>query len=119
MLLLESSFNGANLIGGWSDRNVTGAEIRLRYRVGVDQRAAGDAAAEDVKRELLALGALSVALDPVVDVETRARAPEVAAAQGHREKLEAHWKSKSFDPGARREALLLKADFLHEATREA
>lgn len=119
MILAEGAFDGFGLTNTYAERDVAGAVMRYQYRVGMDQRAAGAAAAEDLKRELLDRGALSVELDPVVEAETRARAPEVAAARGHREKLEAHWKSKGFDPGPRREALLLKADFLHEATREA
>jgi DNA repair exonuclease SbcCD nuclease subunit len=119
MILAEGAFDGFELSNSHAERDVTGADIRFQYRVGVDQRAAGRAAADDVMRDLLARGARSVVLDPVVETETRARAPEVAAAVGHREKLEAHWKNKGFDPGFRREALLLKADILHEATREA
>lgn len=119
MILAEGVFDGSYITNSYAERDVTGAEIRFQYRVGKDQRAGGASAAEDVKRELLARGALSVALDPIVETETRARAPEVAAAVGHREQLEAHWKHKGFDPGHRRERLLLKADILHEGTREA
>jgi len=119
MILAEGDFDGFGLTNTYADRDVAGAEIRFEYRVQMDQRAAGAAAAEDLKRELLSRGALSVTLEPIVQAETRARAPEVALARGHREKLEAHWKSKGFDPQQRRDALLLKADYLHEATREA
>lgn len=118
MILAEGNYDGASLAHSYAFRDVTGADVRLQYRVAMDQRVAGKAAAEDAKRELLDRGARSVALAPVVNIETRARAPEVAAARGHREKLVAHWKNKGFEPGERREALLNKADFLHEATSE-
>lgn len=119
MVLAEGVYDGYELTNSYADRDVTGADVRFRYRVAVDQRAAARAAADDVMRDMLARGARCVDVEAVVDAETRARAPEVAAARGHREKLEAHWKSKGFDPGSRREALFLKADILHEATREA
>jgi DNA repair exonuclease SbcCD nuclease subunit len=119
MVLAEGAFDGVGLTNSHAERDVAGADVRLQYSVSADQRAAGKAAAEDAKAELLARGALSVHLEEIVETTTRARAPEVAAATGHREKLEAHWRSINFDPGPRREALLLKADLLHEATRAA
>jgi hypothetical protein len=119
MILAEGAFDGSYITNSYAERDVAGAEIRFQYTVGPDMRAAGAAAAADVQRELLARGALSVVLDAVVETETRARAPEVAAALGHIEQLEAHWRHKGFDPGHRRDRLLLKADYLHEATREA
>jgi DNA repair exonuclease SbcCD nuclease subunit len=119
MILARGAFEGGTISHTYAERDVAGADVRLEYTVGMDSRVAGRAAAEDAKRELLDRGARSVALEPVVNVETRARAPEVAAARGHLPKLEAHWKFKGFDPGARRDALLAKADYLHEATSEA
>jgi DNA repair exonuclease SbcCD nuclease subunit len=119
MVLAEGTFDGVALTNSHAERDVAGAEVRLQYHVAADQRSAGKAAAEDAKAALLARGALSVHLEEVVETTTRARAPEVAAATGHREKLEAHWRSINFDPGPRRDALLLKADLLHEATRAA
>lgn len=119
MLLTEGFFRDGAMSNTHALRSVAGAEVRFRYYVKADQAVAGAAAADDIRREMLARGALSVSVEKVIETETRARAPEVALAVGHQPKLEAHWKHKGFDPGDRRERLLLKADFLEEATREA
>jgi len=119
MILAEGVFNGGAITNTYAHRNVSGADVRFQYRFAVDQREAARGAAEDVKRELLSRGARSVTLDDVVETETRSLSSEVARAQGHREKLEAHWAATNFDPGVRRMSLLAKADLLHEATSEA
>lgn len=74
--------------------DVTGAEVRLRYHVESDRRDAAKAAAEDVKRDLLANGAISVKVEEVVEATTRARAPEIAVAQTIADKLEVFWRAK-------------------------
>lgn len=118
MILASGAFDGRSLTHSHQGRDVAGAVVRLQYKVGVDMRAGGKAAADDAKREMMARGALSVTPEEVLEAETRARNPEVAAAVDHRKKLQLHWASKKFEPGDRRESLLLKADFLHEATHE-
>jgi DNA repair exonuclease SbcCD nuclease subunit len=119
MILAEGAFDGVTLSNSYALRSVYGADVRLRYRVAADRRESAKAAAADVMRDLLERGAKSVKLEELVETETRARAPEVARAVSHRDKLEAHWASVGFDSGPRREALLAKADYLHEVTREA
>jgi DNA repair exonuclease SbcCD nuclease subunit len=119
MILAQGAFSGGALTNTYAHRNVAGADVRFQFTFPVDQREPARAAAEDIKRELLARGARSVTFDEVVETQTRSLAPEVARAVGHIEKLEAHWASINFDPGSRRAALLAKADQLHEATSEA
>lgn len=91
------------------DADARGAEIRFRYTVDADQRDAARAGAEKVKADLLALGAIEVKLEEEVRSVNRARAPEVSKAKTLEEKLELLWKTRGFDPGPRREALLEKA----------
>ncbi|HKY40719.1 MAG TPA: hypothetical protein VJN18_32515 [Polyangiaceae bacterium] len=119
MVLAQGVFADGSLSNSYAHRDVAGADVRFRFHCPIDQRESAKAAAEAIKADLLARGALSVTLEDLVDAETRARAPDVALAKGHREKLEAHWASVGFDPGPRRAALLAKADQLHEATHEA
>jgi hypothetical protein len=87
-----------------------GAEVRFRYRCASDQREAAASAAAAVKAELLDLGAALVKVEEEVIVETRARAPEIAAAATLPRKLEAFWKANGYDPGERRGSLLAKLD---------
>jgi DNA repair exonuclease SbcCD nuclease subunit len=118
MLDIESTWiNGLSWDGmrGLADiRDVVGAEVRWSYRVPAEYREAAAASAREWADKLLADGAKSVKIEPETIVETRARAPEVAAASSIGDKLEAHWKSIGFDPDDRREALLLKASILEE-----
>lgn len=99
--------------------NLSGAEIRFRYRVRADMREGAARAAEEWCDRALAMGAKSVKVEPVVITERRARAPEVARAEGIRDKLTAHWASIGFDPGERRESLLSKAAVLEQEARDA
>lgn len=70
-----------------------GAEIRLRFATPSDQREAAGRAAEEMRAEWLAAGALDVKLDAVVETSTRARAPEVAQAPTLPEKIVATWRA--------------------------
>jgi hypothetical protein len=119
MILAQGALIGGSLTNSYAHRDVSGADVRFQFTFPADQREPARAAAEDIKRDLLARGARSVTFAEVVETQTRALAPEVARAVGHREKLEAHWASIGFDPGSRQLALLTKADRLHEATNEA
>lgn len=98
---------------------VNGAEVRLRYQVSVDRREAGAASAAEMADEMRAAGAVSVKVEEEVRTERRSRAPEVAAALTLADKLEAHWRAISFEPGDRRQALLEKAHKIEEETRDA
>lgn len=89
--------------------DIQGAEIRLRYTVAPDLREQARATAQGARARMLAVGgAVAVKVEEQVEVEARARAPEVASAVTLKQKLEAHWAAKGFDPGPRREALLTK-----------
>lgn len=101
--------------GAWAQ----GAEIRFRYHVYADQRESARLAAREYSDRLRDAGAVSIKVEEQVHQETRARAPEIGQAKTLREKLEAQWKSRDFDPGDRRESLLSKLDELEEAHRAA
>lgn len=117
---LEAAWDGSELVlaeppqdpdaDTWTEPpGLTGAEVRLRYSFPGDVREqAARAAAElaDVLRDRR--GAASVALEPIVEVVTRARAPEVAAARTLADQLVAYWRSVEFDPAERRSSLLAK-----------
>jgi hypothetical protein len=90
------------------DHNVSGAEIRFRFRVASDRRDAARAAAEELKVRWLDAGAETVKLECETIVETQSRAPEVARAKSLPDKLEAYWRAREFDPGERRDPLLEK-----------
>jgi DNA repair exonuclease SbcCD nuclease subunit len=105
MVLLESDWHhehvglpgDAVVSAGLSDvgnADVAGAEVRLRYNVPSDKRDAARAEAEAIRTRLLALGAASVTVEERVAATTRARLPEVAAANGLEAQLEAYWKAK-------------------------
>jgi DNA repair exonuclease SbcCD nuclease subunit len=124
MLTVKLGWERGSLVLSNEDANLIeanpGAEVRLQYEVPADQRVAATAAADDLA-ELLKVcgGAVSVRRDDSVIAETRARAPEVAAAKTLPDKLIAHWKSVGFEPGPRGPALLEKARVLEERVRDA
>jgi DNA repair exonuclease SbcCD nuclease subunit len=100
--------------------NLAGHEIRIRYDVAPDQQEQARAKADELLRQLLDAGVKAIKLEPTVIAQTRARAPEVSAATSLPEKVEAHWRSIGFDPGARRDPMLLKiADVEQEARGNA
>jgi exonuclease SbcD len=84
------------------------AEVRVRYTVDSDQRDAAKAEASRFRDLLMNGGAVSVKLEPIVNVTTRSRAPEVAQAATLGEQLQAYWAAKNTDPGQRRQPLLDK-----------
>ena len=101
MLLLEAEWHPVSedctvpgLFIGAVGFNPAGAEVRLRYTVTEAHREAAKAAAIAERTLLLETGAASVKLEEVVNVETRARAPEVATATSLSAKLTAHWDSQ-------------------------
>lgn len=97
-----------------------GAEVRLRYRVADDQREAAAAHAEEWRRFALEhAGVLSVKVEEVVTVDTRARTPEVAAARTLTDKVQALWTAQQFDPGDRLGGLLAKLGEVEEEARHA
>lgn len=85
-----------------------GAEIRLRYSVRPDQREAAKVRMLAIKARLEAAGAINVQVEEQVDVENRARAPEVAAATTVEKKLLAMWRAQNRQLDGRKEALLAK-----------
>lgn len=97
--------------------DVQGAEVRLRLHMPSDKREAARVAGARLEAYLLEQGAISVKREDQVTTEKRARAPEVAAATTAADKLSAYWKSKGFEPGARRPSLLGKASTLEERAR--
>ena len=111
---------------GWQDLQhetpgewARGAEVRFRYAVEYDQRAAAKNAERSYVAQLREAGAVSIKVEDRVVQRTRARAPEIGHARTLVEKLEAHWRSSGFDPGDRRESLLRKLGQLEEEDRNA
>jgi DNA repair exonuclease SbcCD nuclease subunit len=95
---------------------VRGADCRLKYRFPSDARDAAVRAAESVREQMLANGALHVKLDDEVIANTRARAPEVATAETTREKLEVLWRVRGTTPDDDRKGrLFTKLDRLEAA----
>lgn len=98
---------------------VVGAEVRLRYTTPSDQREAARADASTLRDRIIEAGALSVKMEEVVQTQTRARVPEVAAAKTITDKLDAYWRAVGFEPSERRASLTAKATELEEATHAA
>jgi exonuclease SbcD len=115
----HGSDRGLEVTGMEHCERIAGAEFRLRYTCAADQRSAAkvEAASECVR--LLGLGAANVQVEEVVTAETRARAPEVAAAQTLADKLECLWRAKGFEPGVRREALLAQLAQVEQEQKDA
>ncbi len=86
---------------------VEGAECRLRVTVDSDMRDAARDAANKLRQQMLADGAVSVKLEEVVRATTRARAPEIAKATTLEGQLAELWSSKRADLGDERRARLL------------
>jgi exonuclease SbcD len=78
----------------YQPEDLRGAEVRFRWRVTPENRHAARSAAERWRSEAMAAGAVFVKLEEVVEAETRARAPEVAAAPTLHDKLRALWASR-------------------------
>lgn len=94
MLLLENEWLGNGWAADYDPARCVGAEVRFRYRVQSDQRAAAKSHAADFKREAEAKGAKVVVPREVVIAEARARSPEVANATTLGDKLRALWESQ-------------------------
>lgn len=71
----------------YAEGPVQGAEVRLRYTVAADQRDAAARAMEAKRAQLLAGGAASVVLEPIIHPTVRARMPEIAAAESPADKV--------------------------------
>jgi exonuclease SbcD len=82
--------------------NVSGREIRLRYRVPADEREKARTAIEEVAARLLAQGAHSCTTEETVIVANKARAPEVARAVTIVDKIHAYWAARGNMPAAER-----------------
>jgi len=110
MILLSGEWlpdHGLQLTGMEHARAIRGAEIRIRYAVDPEHRAAAAADADLERARFLGAGAAAVKLDPIVNPTTRARAPEVAAALTLDAKLRAYWKATSAEPEEARAGRLL------------
>lgn len=103
----EWEHGGFSLVNMPAPADVRGAELRFRYAVAPDERAAARAEAALIKAGLLEHGAVSVLLEECVRTTSIARAPEVAAAKSLGDKLQALWTARGVTPESpRREALL-------------
>lgn len=111
MVLLAARWNGEQFEGGTTlvDAERRGAEVRFRYSCPADQRESAKLAAEEVRRDLLELGAAAVKLEEQIIVQQQARAAAVTKCQSVADKLEVLWQSQGFEPGERRDQLVGKA----------
>jgi len=109
MLLLTADWDAerGGLVGTYRDADVAGAEVRLRYTVAADQRGAARVRAEEYRLEAMALGAVHVHSEEVVQPIVRARAPEVAMAKTVADKLIAYWHAKGAEISDARRARVL------------
>lgn len=94
--------------------DVRGAEIRFRYEVRSDLRDAARRGAERFRAQWLAAGAAVVKVEEEVIAETRARAPEIAAARTVEEKLRAMYAHQGV-AAERAELLVTRARSLEAA----
>lgn len=110
----------AGLHGYAGPEQISGAEVRFRYRVPADRREAAAHAAREVEGYLLSKGAASVKVEEIVVATTRARTPEVAAATTLGDRLAALWRARSDLPEPKRaERLIELAARLDEEVRHA
>lgn len=84
-----------------------GADVRLRYDVPLDDRAAAERAAADHHASILAAGAIGCLVDPIPPKVTRTRAPLVQGAKTDAEKLDAFWLATNTAPDASRKERVL------------
>lgn len=106
MLLVQGAWVDVTLAHDL-DRDVRGAEVRLRFQVAADQREPARKAACELRDRWLADGAVVVKLEEEVLAEVCARAPEVATAKTTAEKLFHLWASRGDEPPAERAQRLL------------
>jgi DNA repair exonuclease SbcCD nuclease subunit len=111
MHLIEDAWEGGEWVAGFHGypgaEAIRGSEVRFRYGVDSDQRAAAAVAAERFELRLLEEGAVSVKEEAVVRAKVRARAPEVAVAVKLDDKLDCLWDSRAESLSAERRARLL------------
>ncbi len=96
-----------------------GVELRFRYYVAFDQRVAARAAAEQRRVDWLTEGAISVQIEPVVQLEQRTRADAIKAGASLEEQVAAYWAAKGFEPGERAGMLRAKLQQLQGAVHAA
>jgi hypothetical protein len=85
---------------------MTGADVRFRYTVDSEFADAAREAADRVELDFANAGAVMVKVEPIKNVTTRARAPEVVEALTIGDKLEVCWTAKGTHPGPERAAIL-------------
>ena len=113
MVDIEATWNGGvNAFEGHAPEltvaAVTGAEVRFRYTVPVDQRDAAARAAQAIRTTMLAVqGAVAVKVEETVIAETRARSVEIARAPTLEQKLPLFWRHKGIEIPPERETRLL------------
>lgn len=119
MLHFEAEWQDGDLRADWAefDGQAPHAEIRFRYTCTSENREAAAARASERADSWRARGAVHVKVEEVLDVQTRARVPEVARATSLIDKLDAFWESKRVDVTARRQQLHEKATAIETRLR--
>jgi len=126
MLLLEGVFSLESNAITFEDKyyhqleKVNGADVRIRYKVEGEHRDVAEQRANDLKRTLLAEGAIKVALEEVQIARVRARVPEIATAVSTTDKWKVYCRAKNNVPDPQLEAALLtKLEVLEHEVMEA
>jgi DNA repair exonuclease SbcCD nuclease subunit len=108
---------------GWEEtheQSPCGCEVRWRYRVDADHRAAARDSALAMKSLLETRGADRVVIEEQVIANARARVSEISSAHTLAQKLDALWSCKGSTPDhVRRAELIRKADQLDQEVRNA
>ena len=88
------------------------ADIRLRYHFDKEHAESAKAAADREVKMLYDAGAETVKPEPIANPGSTVRDSEIIKATTLQEKIQKLWTARSFEPGDRRAALLLKIDEL-------
>ncbi|MCZ6870535.1 MAG: metallophosphoesterase [Gammaproteobacteria bacterium] len=112
MILLTSEWNDRSFDFSGDDFADLGpieprTEIRFRFTCASEQRGGAMHAAEQLKKEWLALGAASVVIEAQTLTTSTVKAPEVAEAHGLPDKLDAMWRLREEDVSSSRRGRLL------------
>lgn len=92
-----------------------GAKVRIRYETTPEHRELAQQAAAELKKRLLDEGAHEVKLEAEIEVETRARAPQVATQPTTAGKLAAYWEANTEPPSdADRVQLMQRLELLEQ-----
>lgn len=107
MILISGRYSaGAIRFNPPADRALVGADVRLRYKVRTEERAAAAVEERSIRAALLAMGAAHVRIEADPVTIAVARSPEVARAESTEMQLLAMWEMRGMHPPDERAELL-------------